>query len=110
MVSANAPAGVPDRAEYETGAYKWYVAGVLCLAYMVSVVDRFVMVLVSEPVRGALHLTDMHWGCCRGPDFPCCTARSPSRWGIADITNRRNLIVIGLVVWSLATIALAGRF
>ena len=104
-----APSGLQDgRAEYETGGYKWYVAGVLCLAHMVAMVDRFVMVLVSEPVRAALHLTDTQLGLLQGTDFSLLYCGFAIPLGaIADATNRRNLILFGLAVWSVATIMAA---
>jgi len=104
-----APSGAQaGRAEYETGGYKWYVAGVLCLAHMVAMVDRFVMVLVSEPVRAALHLTDTQLGLLQGTGFSLLYCGFAIPLGaIADATNRRNLILFGLAVWSVATIMAA---
>lgn len=107
-MSLRASAIDPHRAEYETGAYKWYVAGVLCLAHMVAMVDRFVMVLVSEPVRATLHLTDTQLGLLQGTGFSLlyCAFAIPLG-AIADATNRRNLIMFGLAVWSVATVMAA---
>ena len=107
-MSLRASAIDPHRAEYETGAYKWYVAGVLCVAHMVAMVDRFVMVLVSEPVRATLHLTDTQLGLLQGTGFSLlyCAFAIPLG-AIADATNRRNLIMFGLAVWSVATVMAA---
>jgi MFS family permease len=104
-----APSGArAGHAEYETGGYKWYVAGVLCLAHMVAMVDRFVMVLVSEPVRAALHLTDTQLGLLQGTGFSLLYCGFAIPLGaIADATNRRNLILFGLAVWSVATVMAA---
>jgi MFS family permease len=108
MAHRTPPERPANRAEYETGAYKWYVAGVLCLAHMVAMVDRFVMVLVSEPVRAALHLTDTQLGLLQGTGFSLLYCGFAIPLGaIADATNRRNLILFGLAVWSVATIMAA---
>jgi MFS family permease len=95
-------------AAYETGGYKWYVALVLCLAHTVAMIDRFVMVLVSESVRTAMHLSDTQLGLLQGTGFAILYCGFAIPLGcIADATNRRNLILFGLTVWSLATIAAA---
>ncbi|QGZ93783.1 MFS transporter [Terricaulis silvestris] len=90
------------------GAYKWYVAATLCAAHAVSMVDRFVMVLVTEPVRAALLLSDTQLGLLQGTGFAIlyCAFAIPLGWA-ADLTNRRNLIAAGITLWSGATIAAA---
>jgi predicted MFS family arabinose efflux permease len=92
-----------------TGHYKWFVACVLCLAQTVAIVDRFALVLVSEPLRISLHLTDTQLGLLQGTGFSLlyCAFAIPLG-AIADAANRRNLIMVGLLVWSLATAAAAG--
>lgn len=105
-----APAGAvgSDRAPYETGAYKWYVAAVLCAAHTISMVDRFVMVLVSEPLRAAMALTDTQLGLLQGTGFALLYCAFALPLGcIADVVNRRKLIMAGLIFWSLATVAAA---
>jgi MFS family permease len=95
-------------ADHETGNYKWYVAGVLCLAHTVAIIDRFVMVLVAEPIRAAMHLSDLQLGLLQGTGFAILYCGFAVPLGaVADATNRRNLIMIGISLWSLATIAAA---
>lgn len=95
-------------ADYETGRYKWYVAAVLCLAHTIAVIDRFVMVLVTEPIREAMHLTDTQLGLLQGTGFAILYCGFAVPLGcVADATNRRNLILLGLSLWSLATAAAA---
>lgn len=90
------------------GEGKWAVAWLLCAAHAVSFIDRFVMVLVTEPVRAALALSDTQLGLLQGTGFALfyCGFAIPLGWA-ADITNRRNLIIAGLSVWSIATAASA---
>jgi MFS family permease len=105
---APAEAGLRTVADYETGAYKWYVAAVLCLAHTVSIIDRFVMVLVTEPVRAAMQLSDTQLGLLQGTGFAILYCGFAIPLGcVADATNRRNLIMVGLTLWSLATAAAA---
>jgi MFS family permease len=95
-------------ADYETGGYKWYVAAVLCLAHTVAMIDRFVMVLVSESVRANMHLTDTQLGLLQGMGFAILYCGLAIPLGcVADATNRRNLIIVGIALWSMATIAAA---
>ena len=95
-------------AAYETGLYKWYVAAVLCFAHTVALIDRFVMVLVTEPVRTAMHLSDTELGLLQGTGFAILYCGFAIPLGcVADATNRRNLIMLGLTLWSLATVAAA---
>jgi MFS family permease len=101
-------AGLRTVADYETGGYKWYVALVLCLAHTVAMIDRFVMVLVSESVRSAMHLSDTQLGLLQGTGFAILYCGFAIPLGcVADATNRRNLIAFGLTVWSIATVAAA---
>lgn len=102
------PTALRTEADHETGAYKWYVAAVLCAAHTVSLIDRFVMALVTEPVRAAMHLTDTQLGLLQGTGFVILYCGFAIPLGaIADATNRRNLIVAGIAIWSLATAAAA---
>jgi len=90
------------------GGYKWYVAAVLCLAHTVAIIDRFVMVLVSELARSDLHLSDTQLGLLQGTGFSILYCGFAVPLGaVADAANRRNLIFLGLVVWSVATMAAA---
>jgi MFS family permease len=101
-------AGLRTVADHETGRYKWYVAAVLCLAHTVAIIDRFVMVLVAEPIRAAMHLSDLQLGLLQGTGFAVLYCGFAVPLGaVADATNRRNLIMIGISLWSLATVAAA---
>lgn len=105
---ASGHAALRTVADYETGAYKWYVAAVLCFAQTVAIIDRFVMVLVAEPIRATMHLSDLQLGLLQGTGFALLYCGFAVPLGaIADATNRRNLIIIGISLWSLATIAAA---
>lgn len=98
----------PVLVERGDGHYKWYIAAVLGLAHTVAIIDRFVMVLVTEPIRAAMHLSDTQLGMLQGTGFALLYCGFAIPLGaMADATNRRNLIAIGLVVWSLATMAAA---
>jgi MFS family permease len=95
-------------ADHRIGFHKWYVAWALCAAHTIAIIDRFVMVLVTEPVRAALHLSDTQLGLLQGTGFAILYCGFAVPLGaVADATSRRNLIMFGIAVWSLATMAAA---
>ncbi len=86
--------------------YAWYVAVLLSVAHLISFVDRFVMSLVLVPIKTELLLSDTQLGLLHGTGFVILytVAAIPLGW-MADRANRRNIIVAGILVWSLATAA-----
>ena len=75
----------------ETGAYSGMPA-VLCAAHSGAMVDRFVMVLVTEPIRAAMHLSDTQLGLLQGTGFAILYCGFAVPLGcVADAANRRNL-------------------
>lgn len=105
---ATARSVIDQRLPHQQGFHKWYVALALCAGHAVSLADRFVMVLVSEPVRAAMDLSDLQLGLLQGTGFALlyCAFALPLG-SIADTFNRRNLIAFGVTFWSLATVAAA---
>ncbi|HRX40198.1 MAG: MFS transporter [Amphiplicatus sp.] len=95
------------------GGYAWYVAGLLSLTHLVSFLDRFIMGLVLVPVKQTFGLSDTQLGLLHGTGFVILYVVAALPLGrLADTGNRRNLIIGGIVFWSLATAAcgLAGSF
>lgn len=93
------------RAPGATG-YGWYVALLLAGAHLLSFVDRYLLSLVAEPVKAALRLSDLQLGLLQGTGFALLYAVAAVPLGrMADRVHRRNLIVAGMVMWSLATMA-----
>lgn len=87
-------------------AYSWYVVGVLLLAYTLSFVDRMILSLLVAPIRAALEISDTEVSLLIGLAFALfyTVLGLPIAW-IADRWNRRNLIVSGVVLWSVMTAA-----
>ena len=83
----------------------WYAVVVLCLALLVSFTDRLVINLVVDPIRTELALTDFEISLLQGAGFAVIFALAGLPCGrLADSTNRRNLIMAGITLWSFATI------
>lgn len=86
------------------GMYAWYVALLLAMAHLVSFIDRYLMSLVMEPLKADLVLSDTQLGLLQGTGFVILYTLVAVPLGLmADRVNRRNLIVAGILIWSLAT-------
>ena len=85
-------------------AYAWYVALLLATAHLVSFIDRYLMSLMMEPLKADLGVSDTQLGLLQGTGFVVLYTLVAVPLGLtADRVNRRNLIVAGILVWSLAT-------
>lgn len=103
----------PDAEPRTSVAAGWYAVVILCLALLVSFTDRLVINLVVDPIRAQLALTDFEISLLQGAGFAVIFALAGVPCGrLADSANRRNVIMAGITLWSLATIAcgLAGDF
>lgn len=96
----------PDMlADAPTAPTGWYAVGVLCAALILSFADRLVINLIVDPVRAELGLTDLGVGLLQGAGFALLFALAGPPCGrLADAVNRRNLIAVGIALWSAATI------
>ncbi|HIG41733.1 MAG TPA: MFS transporter [Gammaproteobacteria bacterium] len=97
----------PAKAEPKTGGlYSHYVLGVLVLVYIFNFIDRNILSILAEDIKADLAITDAQMGFLYGTVFAVFYAV----FGIplarfADVWTRRNLISIGLSVWSVMTAA-----
>ena len=83
-----------------------YVLGVLLLVHILNFVDRNILAIVAGDIKAEMDLSDTELGILLGPAF----ATFFSLAGIpiarlADMTSRRNVIAVGLVLWSAMTAA-----
>lgn len=91
---------------YPRSSYAWYVVAILLLAYSVAFVDRLIISLMVQPVRMELHLTDTGVSLLQGFAFAIlytAVGLTLGRW--ADRHNRTRLIIAGMILWCLATVA-----
>jgi MFS family permease len=85
----------------------------LVLAYGFAILDRVGLGLLVQPIEASLHITDAQMGLLQGAAFAILYAILGLPMGmVADRTDRRLLIAMGIAIWSIATIAcgLAGSF
>ncbi len=84
----------------------WFAVIVLCLAQVVSTIDRGMLALVIDPVRADLGISEVQIAMLQGFAFAIFYVSVGIPLGfIADAVNRRRLLVAGIVVWSAATLA-----
>jgi MFS family permease len=89
------PAAVPRR---------YYMLALLWLTYTFSVLDRYVMGILVEPIKRELGLSDSMMGFLSGAVFGLfyATLAIPVAM-LADRSNRRNVVAASLFIWSLCT-------
>jgi MFS family permease len=81
--------------------YGWYVVLVLTAIYMLSFVDRQILGLLVQPIKRDLHISDTQVGLLAGPAFALFYTFMGLPLGrFVDTRNRRNLVVVCIVIWS----------
>ena len=92
-----------------TLAYAWYVVLVLMICYTLSFIDRQILALLVGPIRRELQISDTQIGLLQGLAFALFYTVCGLPIGhIADRRNRRNLLTVGLLLWSVMTALCAG--
>ncbi len=82
----------------------WYAIFVLTLANISSFIDRQILSLLVKPIKRDLHLTDLQVSLLMGLSFAIFYTFFGIIIGrLADRKNRRNIIIIGISLWSLMT-------
>jgi MFS family permease len=82
-------------------AYAWYVVFVLMICYTLSFIDRTILSLLVGPMRKELQINDTQIGLLQGLAFALFYTICGLPMGrIADRSNRRNLIAVGILLWS----------
>jgi MFS family permease len=98
------PALSPTAARAPRLGYAWYVVLALTAIYMLSFVDRQILSLLVAPMKRDLGISDTRVGLLQGLAFGLFYTLMGLPLGrIADTRNRRNLIAIGVVLWSFFT-------
>lgn len=89
-------------------ARRWLAVVVLAGIYVLSFVDRQLPVILIEPIKAQLRLTDAQLGLMSGTAFALCyTILGVPISQAADRFDRRWIIMAGVALWSLMTAAAA---
>lgn len=90
--------------EYPCPRIAWYMVGILMLCYTLSYADRQILAFLVGPLKHDLDISDTEVGLLQGAAFALVyTFFGLPMGALADRLSRRNLVAIGVVVWSLAT-------
>ena len=88
--------------------YRWTVLVMLTLVYTFNFIDRQILVILQEPIKADLGLSDAQLGLLTGFAFAVFyTFAGLPIASLADRSNRRNIVAVSLTVWSGMT-ALSG--
>lgn len=89
-----------------TPLYSWYVLSLLLAAYTFNWMDRYVLVILIEPIKLSLHLSDTILGLITGFVFATIYAVAGIPIArLADRGSRTSIIALGLTLWSTMTFA-----
>ena len=96
--------GQKEQETWPNPRYAWYVIGVLLIAYTFSFIDRQIMSLLVGPVRSDLNISDTQFSLLHGLAFGLFYTLMGLPLGrVADRSNRRVLMALGVGAWSLMT-------
>jgi MFS family permease len=86
--------------------YAWYVVVIMLLSNIVSLTDRMLISLLVVPVQQDLNLSDTQMGWAMGLAFGFFYSLAGMPLGrLVDRLHRTRLIAIGMLLWSIMTIA-----
>lgn len=93
-------------APYPARSIAWYATGVFALLYWLSILDRFIISLLVEPIKRDLGISDVQFGILHGTAFMLAFAIFGLMAGsLTDRFNRRRIIFACVTIWSLASAA-----
>lgn len=107
-IKAKPNSGDKPDSPYSKPSYRIYVLIILTIVYVFNFVDRQLLVILQEPIKAELGISDTQLGLLTGFAFALfyvICGLPIARW--ADKGSRRSIIALALTVWSLMT-ALSG--
>lgn len=87
--------------------YKWRVVAMLWLVCLLNYADRQAIYSVFPLLKSEMHLSDVQLGIIGSSFMWVYAAALPLAGWIGDRVSRKNLILGGLIFWSLVTLATA---
>ncbi len=90
-----------DDNKFESSSYRGYVLGMLTLVYVFNFLDRQLLVILQEPIKLELGLSDTQLGLLSGLAFAVVyvTAALPLAQ-LAERWSRRSMVAVSLATWS----------
>lgn len=95
-----------SNAPYPAPAVGWYATILLAFLYWFSILDRFIISLLVDPIKRDMAISDVQFGLLHGFAFAITYALFGLVAGtLADRVSRRWVIFASVSIWSLATAA-----
>ena len=99
------PGQQSDHTTYPKPTMAWATVIVLSFTYMFSFMDRQILVLLVEPIKHDLQITDTQVSLLTGFAFAVVYAVMGIPMGrAADLRVRKHVIIFGVTIWSVLTI------
>ncbi len=96
------------QAPTQNTGYAWMVVCILTLSYAFAFIDRQVLNLLVEPIKKGFELQDTQISLLQGLAFVSAyVLGGPIAGRMVDVSHRRNIIAVGVALWSVCT-ALCG--
>ena len=84
--------------------YRWYALGLLFVVYIFNFIDRQILAILQESIKGELGLSDTQLGLMGGLAFAVFyTFLGIPIARLADRGTRRNILAVSLTIWSVMT-------
>ena len=94
------------KVNYPSPIVAWTTVVILSLTYMFSYMDRQILVLLVEPIKADLHITDTQVSLLTGFAFAVIYTISGIPMGrLSDMWIRKYVIIFGVTIWSVLTIS-----
>ena len=104
----DAPTGavMPGNNTYPGAAAAWAVVFMLAVAFILSFIDRQVLSLLVGPIRAAFQISDVRFSMLQGLAFAITYSLGGLPLGLwIDRGNRKRIIALAIIVWSVATVS-----
>jgi MFS family permease len=99
-------ASLDARTPWPSPLRAWWAVGIFAVAAVLSYTDRQILSLLVDPIRTTLAITDTQVSLLQGLAFALIYSVAGLPLGrMADLWPRRRIILIGVALWTLATLA-----
>ncbi len=104
MSNAQSDAASDPNFAFRSDGYAWFVVFMLCLAAIISFIDRQIISLLVDPIKNDLGISDTQVSLLQGFAFALFYSAAAIPMGrLVDARNRKTIILAGMVLWSFAT-------
>lgn len=104
MMGGTGPSETVPAQESSRATAAWYALAILCIVTLLAQLDRHVTTIIVAPLKKEFGISDTLFGLLHGYGFALTYAFFGIPFGrLVDRKNRRNIILYGLLAWSVLT-------